>query len=334
MPKRTFKVGTDTYDIEENEVKSFLTDMPNAVEFKSFINDNDTFDIALNDVGDFLKDMPNAKPTFKEEKKNEIGQTFGGGSGKFPSQGTGQGVLKPSQSKSTSTSTSTPTTTTPKQKAPFSNEFPIKTANPNFYDKTVERNRQLNYNQGLDRAQVKGEALLGQIEQGVTALNEFDAKIEPLKESDPNAYNQALEERNSIYQSVVGLRDNLMIEINKKDIYEKGLSATQLKRELNEDTYGNRWQAGVNEAYSMALNTLPMIDRTIDYMSGKIMGFSDEETELLHQYVSQTNFKGLEDKAREVAARTEELNANFVKGSAWDKINEYNYTDIIKDPSN
>jgi hypothetical protein len=64
--KKTFKVGSEVYDIEETQVSEFLKDVPDAVEVKSFVVDKDTFDIPINDVGDFLKDVPNAKPLFSD----------------------------------------------------------------------------------------------------------------------------------------------------------------------------------------------------------------------------------------------------------------------------
>jgi hypothetical protein len=76
MPKKTYKVGEDLYDIEENEAGSFLKDMPKAVEVKSFVLDKDTFDIPVNEVNDFIKDMPNAKPLYGEKKKNGSQPTF------------------------------------------------------------------------------------------------------------------------------------------------------------------------------------------------------------------------------------------------------------------
>jgi len=70
MPKRTFKVGDDIYDIEESESASFLKDMPDAKEVKSFIVGKDTFDIDVSDVDAFLTDMPDAKPINGVQKKN------------------------------------------------------------------------------------------------------------------------------------------------------------------------------------------------------------------------------------------------------------------------
>jgi uncharacterized protein YidB (DUF937 family) len=61
MPKKTYKVGSDVYDIEESEASDFLKDFPNAKEVVSYKVDNDIYDIAVSDTSDFLKDFPNAK---------------------------------------------------------------------------------------------------------------------------------------------------------------------------------------------------------------------------------------------------------------------------------
>ena len=75
MPKRTYKVGNDIYDIEDSQVSSFLKDMPKAVEVKSFTVGKDTYDIAVKDVPAFLKDMPDAKPLYQEDVKKKDGTT-------------------------------------------------------------------------------------------------------------------------------------------------------------------------------------------------------------------------------------------------------------------
>ena len=71
--KRTFKVGNDTYDIDEQDVKGFLRDMPNALEMKSYTVAKDTFDIPMNEEQAFIADNPNAIPTFGEVKKKDGG---------------------------------------------------------------------------------------------------------------------------------------------------------------------------------------------------------------------------------------------------------------------
>ena len=57
MPKRTYKIGEDIYDIEDSDVEGFLKSAPEAKEVKSFVLDNDTFDIELPDVDAVLKGL-------------------------------------------------------------------------------------------------------------------------------------------------------------------------------------------------------------------------------------------------------------------------------------
>lgn len=73
---RTFKADGQIYDIPENEVSSFLKDMPKAQEVQSFTVDKDTFDIPLAEVESFKKDMPTAKLTFEDKQEPSIGETM------------------------------------------------------------------------------------------------------------------------------------------------------------------------------------------------------------------------------------------------------------------
>ncbi len=75
MPKKTYKIGEDIYDIEESDVSSFLKQAPNAKEVKSFLIGKDTFDVEIPDVDAFLKQVPDAKPLFDEVKKKRTSNT-------------------------------------------------------------------------------------------------------------------------------------------------------------------------------------------------------------------------------------------------------------------
>jgi len=61
MPKKTYKIGEDIYDIEESDVSSFLKQAPNAKEVKSFLIGKDTFDVEIPDVDAFLKQVPDCR---------------------------------------------------------------------------------------------------------------------------------------------------------------------------------------------------------------------------------------------------------------------------------
>jgi hypothetical protein len=73
MADKTYKVGSNTYDIPEAEVQTFLSDFPDAVEIESFTVDKDTFDIPITERDSFLKDFPTAQPVKKKEDSETIG---------------------------------------------------------------------------------------------------------------------------------------------------------------------------------------------------------------------------------------------------------------------
>jgi len=82
---KTYKVGSDVYDIPESDVKEFLSNFSDAIEVESFVVENDTFDIPLNEVNDFLKEYPNATSLKKKlsTKKSKNGGTVGGSEVQF-----------------------------------------------------------------------------------------------------------------------------------------------------------------------------------------------------------------------------------------------------------
>jgi hypothetical protein len=67
MPgEKTYKVGSEVFDIPETEVSAFLKDNPDATEVQSFVVGKDTLDIPNPEVDSFLKDMPDARPLKKK----------------------------------------------------------------------------------------------------------------------------------------------------------------------------------------------------------------------------------------------------------------------------
>ena len=80
MADKTYKVGSNVYDIPEAEAQTFLSDFPDAVEVESYIVDKDTFDIPINERDLFLKDFPT------KAKKKKRGFRVGGVSANVSSQ--------------------------------------------------------------------------------------------------------------------------------------------------------------------------------------------------------------------------------------------------------
>jgi len=182
MPKKTYKVGNDIYDIEDSESVSFLKDMPDAVEVKSFIVGKDTFDIGVDEVEDFLKDMPDAKPLNAEKKKFGL-EDF---NKKYGTSYTEQefGGVKPSQSKSTLKS-STTTTTTPKNP-----QSRIK-----LYSQTATniQNRIPQLVEAYNQAEANGDAV---------AMQELEARIK--QDSDKIDYfNKAIEGQKQLESTII-----------------------------------------------------------------------------------------------------------------------------------
>ena len=72
--KKKYKVGEDTYNIDDNDSKLFLKDFPNAIEVFSYVADGDTYNLDASDIKPFLKDFPDAKPTLKKKKIQRLPQ--------------------------------------------------------------------------------------------------------------------------------------------------------------------------------------------------------------------------------------------------------------------
>jgi hypothetical protein len=58
---KTYKVGSDIYDIPVSSVDAFLKDNPNAIETQGYTVGKDTFDIPVTETNNFLKDNPTAQ---------------------------------------------------------------------------------------------------------------------------------------------------------------------------------------------------------------------------------------------------------------------------------
>lgn len=75
---KTYKVGSDVYDIPVKDVTSFLKDNPKAIETQGYTVGKDTFDIPINEIDSFLKDKPEAQPVKKKASPLDLasqGQT-------------------------------------------------------------------------------------------------------------------------------------------------------------------------------------------------------------------------------------------------------------------
>jgi ribosomal protein S18 acetylase RimI-like enzyme len=279
----------------------------------------------------------NVEPEKKKPLSSKPTQTF---SAPF-SQGVGASVKLPSPLKSPSTSTTT-TTTTPKVKPIEATQQPIKlqqrtpSGQPDFvppqevvkqltergqapYDEVKERNRLQNGAQGIQKAQANAAKQLQQRDEILAQIEETKALLEQSK-GNPNTYNQLVPQYNELVKQAQSVSDNFKSELQKIDIYEKGISATQLKIQMNEDSGDLRWQSGVNSFKQMALLALPTTARYAGYFGARSRGIPPDMAYKVAKDFSEQNFGGLIDSARELAAENEELQEVFSKESAWQAI--------------
>jgi hypothetical protein len=324
--KEVYELISDKgYFTDENEFRSFVTDPKKRNEAYQLIKD-DGFFTDENEFNSYFE--PEKKKFGVEDFNKKYGTSY------TPAE---FGAKSTSQLKSPSTSTTT-TTTTPKTDKPIQLQQRPKSSTPDFvspqeitrqltelgqapYDEVKERNRIQNYSQGLKKAQVKAsqqliqrDELLAQVEQSKLALEQAKA--------DPQAYNALVPQYNELLKQVNQVTDNIKGEIAKIDIYEKGIGATQLKRTMNEDTGDARWQAGVNEAKQIMLQTLPTTARYMGYFAARTKGIPADMAEKVSTDFVEQNFGGLLDTARELAAENEDLQEVFTKESAWEALKE------------
>ena len=58
---KTYKVGSDVYDIPQKDITAFLKDNPSAIETEGYSVGKYTFDIPVTERDAFLKDNPAAQ---------------------------------------------------------------------------------------------------------------------------------------------------------------------------------------------------------------------------------------------------------------------------------
>jgi len=67
MPEeKTYLIGTEVFDVPDNEAEAFLKENPKAIEAQSYTIGKDTFDVPIYDVEAFLKENPKAKTLKKK----------------------------------------------------------------------------------------------------------------------------------------------------------------------------------------------------------------------------------------------------------------------------
>jgi hypothetical protein len=200
-----------------------------------------------------------------------------------------------------------------------------------IYDRDKQIVRQKDYAQGLQKVSKNIETLLPQYDFNKNEVDKLDAQLTTLKEN-PQAYNELLNVRNQKAQQLISLADNLKAEATKAEIYQKGLSAVQLNRELNENTFGNNAQSAFNTLGIMATTMLPAMDRGRQLIQSKVDAFftgMDDETERLYteaqSKANQKDWQGLTNIAKNLYEKNQILEGGFSQQSGWDKVGQGDY---------
>lgn len=335
MPKKTYKIGEDIYDIEESDVSSFLKQAPNAKEVKSFLIGKDTFDVEIPDVDAFLKQVPDAKPLFDEVKKKEQampvdGQQFGGKS-KEPLLPLTSSTASPSVSKKPKSIIPSEFTDGKSKQAPFQN---VDISRPELevakYDKVQERNRIQNYSQGLQKVQIDAEKKIRQRDELLAGIEQMQVDLEASK-GNPEQYNALIPQYNELVNNAKSLTNEISSDFNKMDIFEKGIGVTELKRQINEDTIGNRALEGVNNAKRIVLEAFPATAQVASYLTMRSRGIDPQTAEKVSTDIVENGFPNLKRWSRELAEENEDLRSVFDQTTAWDVLTEKDKSLLEKD---
>jgi ribosomal protein S18 acetylase RimI-like enzyme len=313
--KEVFELISDKgYFTDENEFRSYVSDPKRRAEAFELIKDDG-----------FFTDENEFNSYFGDVKKKELFSTTPPTS--FSQQGVGAGVKKPSQSESTSIST---TTITPKQ-VKFQNvDIRKPELEKDKYDKVQERNRIQNYSQGLQKVQVDVVKKMKQREDVRGSIEELQAELEASK-GNPEQYNALIPKYNELVDNAKALTNEISSDFNKIDIFEKGIGVTELKRQINEDTVGNRALEGVNNAKRIVLEALPATAQFASYLTMRSRGIDPKTAEKVSTDIVKSGFSSLKKWSRELAEENEDLASVFDRTTAWDVLSEKDKSALDKD---
>jgi hypothetical protein len=305
------------YFEDENEFRNYVSDPKKRKEAFSLISD-----------AGYFEDENEFNSYFESEKKKPSGELF---SQDFPTfrQGVGQSVSKPSQSPLKSQST---TTTTPLPKtAKFEN---VDIRKPELekqkYDKVQERNRIQNYSQGLQKVQLDATKKLRDRDILLDNIDKLQVELEASK-GNPEQYNVLVPKYNELVNAAKDINNQLSSDFDKIDIFEKGIGVTELKRQINEDTVGNRALEGVNNTKRLLLEVLPATAQFGSYLTMRSRGIDQVTAEKVSTEIAEKGFSSLKKLSREIASENEELSSVFEQKSAWDVLTEEDKKLLEKD---
>lgn len=258
-------------------------------------------------------------------------------SGEKFTQGIGLGV-KPISSTASPSASKQPKSTIPSEstdgkskQAPFQN---VDISRPELevakYDKVQERNRIQNYSQGLQKVQIDAEKKIRQRDELLAGIEQMQVDLEASK-GNPEQYNALIPQYNELVNNAKSLTNEISSDFNKMDIFEKGIGVTELKRQINEDTIGNRALEGVNNAKRIVLEAFPATAQVASYLTMRSRGIDPQTAEKVSTDIVENGFPNLKRWSRELAEENEDLRSVFDQTTAWDVLTEKDKSLLEKD---
>ena len=333
--KEVFELISDKgYFSDENEFRSYVSDPKRRAEAFELIKDDGFFtdenefnsyfgEVKKKDFQGFSQELP--KPTMPSGEKF----TQGIGLGVKPTSNT----VSPSASKPPKSTTPFESTGVKGDKNAFKN---VDISKPELevdgvkYDKALERNRIQNYSQGLQKVQVDITKRIRQRDELIAGVEELQSELEASKDN-PEQYNALIPQYNELVNNVKLLTNEISSDFNKIDIFEKGIGVTELKRQINEDTVGNRALEGVNNAARILLEAAPATVQVASYLTQRSRGIDPVTAEKVSVDIAEKGFPNIKRWSRELAEENEDLRSVFDKTTAWDVLNEKDKSLLEKD---
>jgi hypothetical protein len=285
-----------------------------------------------------LDDVNKKFPEFFDEvKKKEQaipfdGQQFGGKS-EEPLLPLTSSTFSPSASKQPKSTIPLESTGAKSKQAPFQN---VDISKPELevaevkYDKVQERNRIQNYSQGLQKVQIDAAKKIKQRDDLFAGIEQMQVDLEASK-SNPEQYNALIPQYNELVNSAKAITNDISADFNKIDIFEKGIGVTELKRQINEDTIGNRALEGVNSAKRILLEAFPATVQVASYLTQRSRGIDPATAEKVSIDIAENGFPNIKRWSRELAEENEDLRSVFDQTTAWDVLTEKDSSLLEKD---
>ena len=268
----------------------------------------------------------------KEQTMPFDGQQFGG-KNEEPLLPLTSSTVSPSVSKQPTSTIPLESTGAKSKQAPFQN---VDISRPDLevvgvkYDKVQERNRIQNYSQGLQKVQIDAAKKIKQRDDLFASIEQIQADLEASK-SNPEQYNALIPQYNELVNNAKLLTNEISSDFNKIDIFEKGIGVTELKRQINEDTVGNRALEGVNNAARILLEAFPATVQVASYLTQRSRGIDPATAEKVSIDIAENGFPNIKRWSRELAEENEDLRSVFDQTTAWDLLTEKNSSLLEKD---